>query len=500
MHEPFITLADITIRLRDKFILPHTSWKILTGQHWAILGPNGAGKSSLVRVLTGDVPYVRGSITHHFPEYPSEIIGYVSSELQEHLIAREKFQDMSRDFAGKLDDVEKARTTILAGDHDGSDDSPDLVRIVNILGISHLLDRGIRYLSSGEMRKVLIARALIKSPRLLILDEPFAGIDAGSRKKIAESIAELVRQGLQIVLVTHRAQEIPPFISNILFIKNGKVLMQGKRNDILTSENLNRLYDVKYFDDGFTLDKKKSGAVKSASYKNGILVDMRNVSVKYGNTLVLNDLNWTVRRNENWAIVGPSGSGKSTLLSLIAGDNPQAYANEIYLFGRRRGTGESIWDIKERIGMVSSEMQTLYRKEMTACDVVASGIFDTIGLYRNIDSQHKRQVEKWIEFFGISHIANNIFTRLSFGERRMVLLARSMVKSPELLILDEPCQGLDQENRKLFMGLIEMIGKYTDTNLLYVTHYQDELPACVDRVLTLKKPELKSDNPNFDVI
>ena len=500
MDEPFITLADITIRLRDKFILPHTSWQILSGQHWAILGPNGAGKSSLVRVLTGDVPHVRGSITHHFPQHPSEAIGSVSSELEEHLIAREKFQDLSRDFAGKLDDFEKARTTILAGDHDGSDDSPDFVRIADILGISHLLDCGIRYLSSGEMRKVLIARALIKSPKLLILDEPFAGIDAGSRKKIAASIAELVRQGLQIVLVTHRAQEIPPFISNILFIKNGKVLMQGKRNDILTSENLTRLYDVKHFDCGFTLGKRKSGAVKNASYKNGILVDMRNVSVKYGNMLVLNNLNWTVRQHENWAIVGPSGSGKSTLLSLIAGDNPQAYANEIYLFGRRRGSGESIWDIKGRIGIVSSEMQTLYRKEITACDVVASGIFDSIGLYRNLNSEHKRQVEKWIEFLGISHIANNIFTHLSFGERRMVLLARSIVKSPELLILDEPCQGLDQENRKLFMGLIEMIGRDTDTNLLYVTHYQDELPVCVDRILTLKKPELKGDDPTFDVI
>ena len=490
MDEPFITLEDITIRLRDKFILPHTSWRILTGQHWAILGPNGAGKSSLVRALTGDVPYVRGSITYHFPEHPSEMIGHVSSELQEHLIAGEKFQDMSRYFAGNLDDFEKARTTIINGDRDGNGELPDCEKLAEILGIRHILDRGIRYLSYGEMRKVLIARALVKSPKLLILDEPFAGIDAGSRKKLAESIAELVRQGIQIVLVTHRAEEILPFISNILFIKNGKILMQGKQNDILTTENLNRLYDVKYFDQGLTLDKMKSRAVKSASYRKRILVGMRNVSVKYGNVLVLNNLNWTVRQRENWAIVGPSGSGKTTLLSLIAGDNPQAYTNEIYLFGKRRGSGESIWDIKERIGMVSSEIQTLYRKEIMAYDVVASGIFDSIGLYRNLGSGHKREVNKWIEFFGISHIANNIFIRLSFGERRMVLLARSMVKSPELLILDEPCQGLDQENRKLLMHLIAMIGRDTDTNLLYVTHYQDDIPACIDHVLTLKKPEL----------
>ena len=485
MGEPFITLEDITIRLRDKFILPNTSWEILTGQHWAVLGPNGAGKSSLVRVLTGDVPYVQGSITYHFREHPSEMIDRVSSELQEHLIAREKFQDMSRDFSGKLDDFEKARTTILAGNHNEKEESPDFEKIADILGIQYLLDRGIRYLSYGEMRKVLIARALIKAPRLLILDEPFAGIDAGSREKLAESTAELVRQGLQVVLVTHRAHEILPFISNILFIKNGKVLTQGRRNDILTTENLNRLYDRKYLDNGLALDMRKSGDVRSASSKNGVLVEMRNVSVKYGNALVLNNLNWTVRQCENWAIVGPSGSGKTTLLNLIAGDNPQAYANEIYLFGMRRGSGESIWDIKKRIGMVSSEIQMLYRKEITASDVVASGIFDSIGLYRNLDAGQKRDVNKWIEFFGISHIANDIFTHLSFGERRMVLLTRSMVKSPELLILDEPCQGLDQENRKLLMRLIEMIGKDTDTNLLYVTHYQDELPACIDHVLTL---------------
>lgn len=413
----------------------------------------------------------------------------MSSEIQEHLVTAERSQDMSRSFAGRLDDLEKARTTILAGHDDGKDGMADCERIAEILGIRYLMDRGIRYLSSGEMRKVLIARALIKSPKLLILDEPFAGIDTGSRQELAESITELAMQGLQLVLVTHRAHEIFPFISDVLFVKDGKVLTQGKRSDILTTGNLSRLYDVKYFDRGLTWDKRKYGAVRSASNKNGILVDMRDVSVKYGDTLVLDNINWRVRQNENWAIVGPSGSGKTTLLSLIAGDNPQAYANEIYLFGKKRGSGESIWDIKKHIGMVSSEIQTLYRKEITACDVVASGIFDTIGLYRNLDSTHKEKVNKWIEFFGISHLASNTFNHLSFGERRMVLLARSMVKSPEILILDEPCQGLDQENRRLFMRLIEMIGSDTDTNLLYVTHYQDELPSCIDHVLTLKKPE-----------
>ena len=339
------------------------------------------------------------------------------------------------------------------------------------------------------MRKVLIARALIKSPKLLILDEPFAGMDTGSRENLTESVSELMRQGLQVVLVTHRANEIFPLISNVLCIKDGRVLIQGKRRDVLTIENLKRLYDVKKLNSRPPINRNRPAAVKITLSEQSILVEMRNVSVKYGNVPVLNNLNWTVRRGENWAVIGPNGSGKTTLLSLITGDNPQAYANEIYLFGKRRGSGESIWDIKTRIGMISSEFQTRYRRDITVYDAVASGIFDSVGLYRNLDSEHRNQVDNWVEFFGISHIADKKFTRISYGERRMVLLARSMVKSPELLVLDEPCQGLDQRNRKLFMGLIEMIGRNTDTNLLYVTHYRDEIPLCINRVLNLRKPK-----------
>ena len=485
MQEPFITLHDITIRLRDRFILPHTSWKIRTDENWVILGPNGAGKSSLVRVLAGDVPYVGRKVTYHFQEHPSDVIGFVSSELQEQLIAADRFQDMSRYFAGRPDEGLTARATILSGAYDGDCGIHELPAIADTLGIRHLLDRGIRCLSSGEMRKVVIARALIKSPKLLVLDEPFSGIDSESRERIAETLSLLVARGLRMVLVTHRPQEIPPFVSHVLMVKEGEVVTKGARPDVLTPANLNHLYGVKR--PVQVADERRPWSIRDASQNGRIIVDMRNVCVRYGDVPVLNDINWVVRRGENWAILGPCGSGKSTLLSLIAGDNPQAYANEIYLFGKRRGSGESIWEIKERIGAVSSEVQTVYRKDMKVRDVVASGLFDSIGLYRNLSSEYQELVARWIEFFSISHMADRIFTHLSFGERRIVLLARAMVKSPELLILDEPCQGLDRENRKFFMGMIETIGRVTETNLLYVTHYRDELPACIDRVLELKR-------------
>ena len=158
-------------------------------------------------------------------------------------------------------------------------------------------------------------------------------------------------------------------------------------------------------------------------------------------------------------ILGPNGSGKTTLLNLITADNPQAYANRIYLFGRRRGSGESIWDIKQRIGIVSSEFQIRYRKPITAFEVVLSGFFDSVGLYRHASAGQKQMAEQWMAVLGIAHKSDKIFNQLSYGEQRMVLLARAMVKMPLMLILDEPCQGLDRTNRHRILEAIDIIGR-----------------------------------------
>ena len=210
---------------------------------------------------------------------------------------------------------------------------------------------------------------------------------------------------------------------------------------------------------------------------------MKNVNVKYGERTVLSALCWTMKPGQNWAIVGPNGAGKTTLLSLICGDHPQAYANEIYLFGRRRGSGESIWDIKQNIGFISSEFQIGYRKQVRVLDVVVSGFFDTVGLYRQADSQKRKVARQWIALFGIERLSLMDFDRLSYGEQRMVLLARAVVKAPFLLILDEPCQGLDQANRKQMLKLFDLIGGTGRSHIIYVTHHPEEIPDCTTHVL-----------------
>jgi molybdate transport system ATP-binding protein len=214
---------------------------------------------------------------------------------------------------------------------------------------------------------------------------------------------------------------------------------------------------------------------------------MKDVTVRYDHVTVLESLNWTVRQGENWAVVGPNGAGKSTLLNLITGDNLQAYANEIYLFGKRRGSGESLWEIKERIGVVSAELQVRYRKDLTAFDVVASGLFDSVGLYRRLAAGQSRRVRETMQRLGLSSLAARNYHQLSYGERRMVLIARALVKSPPLLILDEPCQGLDRANRALILAVIDRIGQKGRTSLIYVTHHEKEIPPSVHHILRLNR-------------
>ena len=471
-----IRLTDATLRIRDRFLLPDTSWQIDRGQHWAILGPNGAGKTTLVKALSGEVPVVRGAISHT----RTLTAGYVSFEDHQRLIAREERRDASRYFSGNLDEISTVYETLL--ESDGAPGAIDVELIAARLQIEHLLERDIRVVSSGEMRKVQIARVLIQAPDILILDEPFDGLDRSSRGSLAPIIDGLMDDSRTVILVTHRQREILPNISHVLALSDGKVLFQGRREEVLTSSQMERLYPSS-LTTPFSMPPGNDNPAKVDPTRTDILVAMEDVTVKYENTTVLDGLSWTMKSGENWVILGPNGCGKTTMLNLVTGDNPQAYANKIYLFGKRRGSGESIWDIKRRTGIVSSEFQIRYRKPITAFEVVLSGFFDSVGLYRDFSTEQKETAEQWLEVLGVADKSDRVFNQLSYGEQRMLLLARSLVKMPQILILDEPCQGLDRINRGRILDAIDVIGGHSESNIIYVTHYPDEIPSCMTCML-----------------
>jgi molybdate transport system ATP-binding protein len=509
--KPFITIDHITVRLRDRLILQDSNWQIKSDQHWAILGPNGSGKSTLVRSLWGGVPVQSGRIIYDFGDQEAngnlipqrDAIGYVSFETHQSLMEHEELQADLREFAGKKDEVTTARDVILSGilatRNVTPPDEERLSRVADQLGIQVLLQRAITSLSTGEMRKTLIARALMKAPTLLILDEPYDGLDARSRVSLAESIDHLMTGPMRVILVVHRIEQIVPNITHVLFVKDGQLFKQGPKDDLLTSEQISQLYGcnlhLEKSHGGYLVSygpEKKEEIDTSVLYRDVLdnvpktLIEMRDMTVTYGDLVVLDKVNWSMKKGENWVILGPNGSGKSTLLRLILGDNLQGYSNQLLLFGRQKGTGETLWEIKKHIGIVSSELQIQYRKKMSAFDVIASGFYDSIGLYQYPTPEQKVIVDAWIEILRIGDMAKQPYHHLSYGQKRMILLARAMVKSPTLLIVDEPCHGLDIRNRRRILNIIEMIGE-TPTNLLYVTNHKDEIPNCITHVMRLQK-------------
>jgi molybdate transport system ATP-binding protein len=496
--EPLITLDNTTVRLRDRLFLQDTSWQINSNEHWAILGPNGSGKTTFAKSLFGAVPVVRGNIIFHFASKDRQnaaakanAIGYVSPELHRDIIEREDLEDDFREFSGKINEITTVKQIILdkrINSADGAQVKKRLKAIAKKIGIEALLERDIRSLSIGEMNTALIAKALIKRPKLLILDEPFDGLDEPSRNALARIINDLMGENMQVILITHRFAEMVPNITHVLLLRHGKIFKSGKKEKVFTAANINRVYEIdnrpiqnypqKIGQTITAVEKKDSPSAK-------ILIEMKNVTVKYGGRRILDNFSWRLKEGENWTLAGPKGAGKSTVLTLILGDNLQAYANEIYLFGKRRGSGESIWDIKKQIGLISSDLQIRQRKNINAFDVVCSGFFDSNGLYKKCSPEELSVAREWTRFLGVDELADQKFGRLSHGQRQLILIARAMVKSPEILILDEPFQGLDIKNRTKILDVFEYIGCQTRTNLIYVPNQDEETLNCMTHVLDM---------------
>ena len=515
MHnEPFVTLADITVRLRDKAYLRHTSWRVSANEHWAVLGPNGAGKSTLVRALMGEVPVIDGRIIYHFlgdrdatASEAAETIGYVGPELHRAILEREAMAHRLRDFSGQTDGytsvghiLENAvpyHPTTGARRPFPPSEVQDIARRT---GIATLLARPVESVSAGEMRKTLIARALIRRPRLLILDEPFDGLDAASRQSLGGLINELMNGALRLILITHRFEDIVANVTHVLYLKDGQVTHQGDKGRLLNPETLQEVFGLEARPpqkppriEALTTQALTPSpeAEKAADARGPALVEMKNVTVRYGAVRALNDFTWRMMPGENWALLGPNGAGKSTVIKLILGENTQGYANEIYLFGNRKGSGESVWDIRRQIGIVSTELQANYRRNISVLDIICSGFHDSIGLYRHCTAEQRRDAREWLRKLELDPLVDCGFERLSYGQRQMILIARAMVKAPALLILDEPCEGLDIANRRKILHIIDYIGSQTATSLLYVTHHTQELVPCMTHMLKLNRGKVR---------
>lgn len=457
--------------------------RILEGEHIAIVGANGAGKSLLVDTIIGRYPLLMNEVHYNF----SSPISTLVSDNIKYVTFRDSYGEADNTYyyqqrwnAHDIDDTPIVRDLLPPCNDKKVRDS-----LYELFGIRDMLDKHIVLLSSGELRKFQLTKTLLSNPRVLILDNPFIGLDVKTRVLLHGLLQKLIEQiSLQVILVLSKTDEIPDFITHVIPISNRtcgvKISLQAYLAmqetvpaHILSLEKRKELLDLPCrSDDDYCVDE---------------IVSLRNVSIIYGERIILKNLNWTVKCGEKWAMTGDNGSGKSTLLSLICADNPQSYACDISLFGRKRGTGESIWEIKKHIGYVSPEMHRAYMKNLPAIDIVASGLYDTIGLYKKPTEKDRSVCEWWMHIFGIEDLKDRNFLQLSSGEQRMVLLVRAFVKDPELLILDEPLHGLDVYNRRLVKDIIETFCHRKNKTLVMVTHYKEELPDVITDSLVLKR-------------
>lgn len=466
-----IRLDRVTLRVRDRILFRDTTWEIEPGQHWAVIGPNGAGKTTLVGALTGRVPVVGGKIYRPPRLREDHAIGHVSWERQRRALLQDAARDEARSFCAQPADVLRVRDLFSERRAPAGNDRP----------IARFWNRSLRSLSSGERRLVFLGRELLKQPRLLVLDEPFTGLDADNRRWLQQMLESAMAARCQLILVTHRTEEIPAGITHVLAVKDGRIHRSGRSAEVLTADYLERLYGQPSPRWSATRPSPPPPAVRG-----GARLEMRRVTVRYGKRVVLENIDWKIFRHQHWVVAGPNGAGKSTLMQLVAGDHPQAYANEIYWFGRRRGSGETLWEIKRPIGMISAEFQLRYHRPVSAFTVVLSGFFDSVGLYRRTNARQREAAQRWMRQLRIDSLGQRRFDTLSVGEQRRVLLARALVKSPHLLVLDEPCQGLDRSGRADFLKLLdEVVGRNGAVQLLYVTHLPMELPACMTHCLQL---------------
>ncbi len=464
------------------------------GEHIAIIGRNGAGKSMLVDIITGRHPVFPNMVKYAFDE-PYNNIRHITfrdtygGDNDRTYFLQQRWNQMEIDeetptVGSKLEEAYQ-----LAGE-----DTPERRQlqshIYELFHLESLLDKYVILLSSGELRKFKLAASLFTHPKVLIMENPFIGLDAQTRSQLKELLAMLAReQGLQIILVLAKTDEIPEFITHIVEVKDLRVLpkktaktytvdsLRDSKHQPATEETL--AYKPTLLENGCNQTDKTTLSKE--------IITFNHVTIQYGTRTILKDLDWTVRQGEHWSLSGQNGSGKSTLLSLVCADNPQSYACDISLFGRKRGSGESIWDIKKQIGYVSPEMHRSYKQNIPAIQIVASGLKDTVGLYARANETEKKQCQKWLDIFGVGHLAERPFLEMSSGEQRLVLLARAFVKEPALLILDEPLHGLDDENRTMVKTLVDDYCQDASKTLIYVTHYQSELPACIDHALFLER-------------
>jgi len=507
----FLSIENVTFEAGGRPALSRITWRIARDEQWVVVGPNGAGKSLLLRGLAGGLVVREGRLRHHFLEtdprcrdsihgvLPHGTIELVTPRAARRLVAAASPFHQARWHAAEAHGRRVSELLTYASVEgvnpfrvDAQEIDPSAFErarehAVERLGVQHLLERRVLELSHGERRLLILARALCREPRLLLVDDPLAVLDEAHRRSVNTLFAEWVARGHKVIVATRHADDVPEWATHVLHMDRLRVVGAGPREmgpsapSTTTSPRPRRA----------TAARPRSRDAATGD----ILIEMRGVQVRYGPHAILDDVQWTVRSGEHWSISGPNGAGKSTLLSLVLGDNPQAYANDVRLFGRPRGSGETIWDLRRRIGWMGPDLEAHFPGGTRVSDVVASGFTGTLGRPTEAAPEQLERTRELLDLFAIEELGALALGTLPDAERRLVLIARALVLDPLLLVLDEPCHGLDGPHVAVVRDAVDAAAEHGTGSILYVTHEVRDLPRSITHSLVLENGRVVHQGP-----
>lgn len=451
--QPILSIDNLK---HKHLIIKH--WQIFLTESWVVVGKNGSGKQYLDQLLTDKLAnYTADELL----KPNQKKVSLISFEAQQAVYEYELKIDES-DITNEVDYGTKAKDFLPADKLNHP--------LIAQLGLTEKLETGYRQLSTGESRKLLILKAIFSGIDLLICDNPFDSLDTESCQALSETLKQASQQGICVLLLLSNRQDIPLWCQQVAFIERGELLNLGQLNSSKTEQALDQLLSIETLDNNDWPDRP----FQISDYQHTYLAQLENCSVSYNQRQIFSEVSLNIKPLEHTLITGKNGSGKSTLMHLITGDCPQCFSNPVTVFGYRRGSGETIWDIKKNIGLVSSELHRSYRVNCNVLTVVLSGFYDSIGLYKQPDATQLNIAKHWLNKIGMRKAANSLFSQLSYGEQRLVLITRALVKAPLLLMLDEPTQGLDEVNRHKILNFLQHIESQRHSTIVLVSHREDE--------------------------
>jgi len=483
-----LNIQNLFIQYGLKTVIENFSLTVNTNEGWIIRGESGSGKTTLARAIAGLVKH-SGNIEINFDNksaLPARTLfvenwyRFTNLEGDRNFYYQQRYNHQQR-----RDTVTVGRELELYG-IENSLNTDSLNDLVTTFQYNKVLDEQLFEISSGEHKKLQLIKALWLSPQLLIIDQPYTGLDKDSRAHLNQLLNEYISNGGTLIIISNDI-ELPGCVHHLIELKNGKI--------VNSDYNVNAQSPISPLGGnakGAGVEALPAFLTKPPEYTSQELVYMKDVHVRYDEKYVLTDINWQVNAGERWLLQGHNGSGKSTLLSLITADHPQAYANDIRLFGVRRGGGESIWDIKKRIGLISPELHWYFDANATVSQSLASGFFDANGQYQRLRYAQKQQLDELLHFLNLYDVRDELLVTQPLGKQRLALLGRTIIKNPQLLVLDEPCQGLDQQQTQYFNNLVDEISK-NGVTIIYVGHFETQLPSGLTHKLVLQDGEVIQD-------